>query len=113
MLDINRHRVVLLHILKDIYSDISLGPVLGFKGGTACCFYYNLPRFSVDLDFDLLDAKKEEEVLNKIENILQAHGVLKDKSNKFNTLFFLLSYLKGTQNIKLEISKRNFGSTYC
>ena len=52
-------------ILKDIYTDISIGPLLGFKGGTCAYFFYNLPRFSVDLDFDLLEVSEE----NKNETI--------------------------------------------
>ena len=41
-------------ILKDIYTDASISSLLGFKGGTCVYLFYNLPRFSVDLDFDLL-----------------------------------------------------------
>jgi predicted nucleotidyltransferase component of viral defense system len=51
MIDINRHKFLLLQILKDIYSNIELSNWLGFKGGTALLFFYDLPRFSVDLDF--------------------------------------------------------------
>ena len=40
-------------ILKDIYTDVSISPLLGLKGGTCAYFFYGLPRFSVDLDFDL------------------------------------------------------------
>ena len=43
------------YILKDIYADITINSLLGFKGGTCAYFFYNLPRFSVDLDFDLLE----------------------------------------------------------
>lgn len=50
----------MLRILKDIYTDPDLNSLLGFKGGTALMFFYNLPRFSVDLDFNLLDAEKEQ-----------------------------------------------------
>ena len=59
MLDRDVHKTVLLQILKDIYTDGSLGPVLGLKGGTAAHFFYDLGRFSVDLDFDLLNAAKK------------------------------------------------------
>ena len=57
-MDINRHRFFLVQILKDIYSDIELAKYLGFKGGTALMFFYDLPRFSVDLDFNLIDTEK-------------------------------------------------------
>ena len=111
-LDINIHKNILLKILKDIYTDSSLGPVLGFKGGTAVYLFYELNRFSTDLDFDLLDKSKEQEVFNKIESIVKKYGVIKEKTNKRNTLFFLLSYFEDDQNIKIEINKRDFGSKY-
>ncbi len=40
-LDINIHKNILLKILKDIYTDGSLGPVLGFKGGTSVYLFMN------------------------------------------------------------------------
>ena len=112
MLDIRTHKTILLQILKDIYTDITISSTLGFKGGTACYFFYDLPRFSVDLDFDLLDLDKEKIVFEKIKEILKNYGELKEKRNKRYTLFFILSYGKEAQNIKIEISKRIFGSSY-
>jgi len=65
VLNIAIHRNILIKILKDIYTDTSLGPLLGFKGGTAAHLFYGLNRFSVDLDFDLLDETKEQELFEK------------------------------------------------
>ena len=53
-LDTAKHKNILIKILKDIYTDATISPILGFKGGTAATFFYDLDRFSVDLDFDLL-----------------------------------------------------------
>jgi hypothetical protein len=39
MIDINKHKFLLLQILKDIYSDIKLANCMGFKGGTALMFF--------------------------------------------------------------------------
>lgn len=113
-IDISIHRNILVNILKDIFTDKSLAPYLGFKGGTAVLLFYNLNRFSVDLDFDLLDASKEAEVFNSMNEILQEYGSIKSQNKRYS-LFFLLSYkdkLEGAQNIKVEINKRNFGSSY-
>ena len=85
------HKNILIKILKDIYTDRSLGPFLGFKGGTAAYLFYDLDRFSVDLDFDLLDEAKEQEVFEKVENIVKEYGIIKEKRNKRHTLFMLLS----------------------
>jgi len=106
------HKNILIKILKDIYTDSSLGPLLGFKGGTAAYLFYDLNRFSVDLDFDLLDETKEQEVVDKVESIVKEYGTIKEKTNKRHTLFILLSYNKEAQNIKVEINKRSFGSQY-
>jgi len=106
------YKNILIKILKDIYTDSSLGPLLGFKGGTAMYLFYDLERFSVDLDFDLLDETKEQEVFDKMENIVKEYGTIKEKTNKRHTLFILLSYNEEAQNIKVEINKRSFGSQY-
>ena len=111
-LDTSTHRNILLRILKDIYTDNSLGPLLGFKGGTATYLFCDLGRFSTDLDFDLLDENKVEEVFKKIEKIAEEYGTIKEKTNKRHTLFILLSYSEEAHNIKIEINKRNFGSKY-
>ena len=111
-LNISIHKNILLRILKDIYTDNSLGPLLGFKGGTATYLFYSLGRFSTDLDFDLLDKNKEEEVFEKIGKIVGEYGTIKEKTNKRHTLFILLSYLEEAHDIKIEINKRSFGSQY-
>lgn len=106
------HRTILLRILKDIYGDSALGPLLGFKGGTAAYFFHDLDRFSVDLDFDLLNNEKEDYVFEKIQKIIQEYGEIKEERQKRHTLFFLLSYGEKTPNIKVEINRRNLGSEY-
>ena len=58
-MDYNKHKYFMLQILRDIYSDLELANALGFKGGTALLFFYDLPRFSVDLDFNITLPSKE------------------------------------------------------
>ena len=112
MLNILEHKNILLQILKDIYSDTSVSPFLGFKGGTAACLFYGLSRFSVDLDFDLLDETKEGIVFSRIEEIAKNYGKLKEARKKRFNLFILLSYKEESQNIKIEVNRRAFGSQY-
>ncbi|MHA1558464.1 MAG: nucleotidyl transferase AbiEii/AbiGii toxin family protein [Alphaproteobacteria bacterium] len=112
MLNVDKHRIILVQLLKDIYCDIEISSLLGFKGGTAVYLFYQLTRFSVDLDFNLLDETKKTLIFNKIQKIASAHGEIKEASQKQNTLFFLLSYEKNTQNLKIEISTRRFNDQY-
>lgn len=94
-------------ILRDIYTDTSLAPLLGFKGGTCAYFFYSLPRFSVDLDFDLLSFDVDKKfILDKIVGILNKYGRIKDSYVKRYTIFALLSYGDEDHNIKVEISTR-------
>lgn len=108
MLNKEKHQLIMGQILKDIYSDSSISSLLGFKGGTCAYFFYNLPRFSVDLDFDLLEIneKNEKAVFEKIVAILNKYGQIKDQYIKKFTIFVLLSYGDTDHNIKIEINIR-------
>lgn len=108
MLNKVKHRLIMGQILRDIYSDTSISSLVGFKGGTCAYFFYSLPRFSIDLDFDLLSNDQEVQKLlhEKIENILKTYGKVKDQCIKRNTIFFLLSYGDTDHNIKIEINTR-------
>ena len=111
-LDISQHKNLLIKILKSIYSDSTIAPLLGFKGGTAAYMFHSLNRFSVDLDFDLLDEAKEDYVFDRMGEIISVYGEIKSKKKKRFTLFFELSYAPKAHNIKVEINRRNFGSKY-
>jgi len=111
-LDYSKHKNILLQILKDIYSDISIAPHLGFKGGTAALLFYDLNRDSIDLDFDLLDESKETEVFEKIQKITANYGTVIDSRIKHFNLLNVISYAPGAQKVKVEVNRRNFGSRY-
>jgi predicted nucleotidyltransferase component of viral defense system len=112
MIDLNKHKILLLQILKDIYSDLELANYLGFKGGTALMFFYNLPRFSVDLDFNLLEPAKEDVVYQKVRIILLKYGRIFDEAKKFYGPIMVLDYGVGERKLKVEISNRQFNNRY-
>lgn len=112
MLNVEKHKGILIRILKDIYTDNTLGPVLGFKGGTAALLFYGLSRFSVDLDFDLLDSEQEDYVFERVGKIVGVYGKIKEQKKKHFTMFYELSYSQTDHNVKVEINRRNFGSKY-
>lgn len=109
MLNKEKHRLIMGEIVREIYTDTTLAPLLGFKGGTCAYFFYGLTRFSVDLNFDLLteDESVYGDVLSKITKIASEYGEILDATIKRFTIFVLLSYGKGEQHIKIEISIRN------
>jgi predicted nucleotidyltransferase component of viral defense system len=112
MLDTNRHKFIMVQLLKDIYSDIELASNLGFKGGTAMMFFHGLPRFSVDLDFNLLDVSIEEKVYAKIRNIAKKHGTIHDEAQKHFGIIVVVNYGLGERKLKIEITNRSFQDHY-
>lgn len=112
MVNINKHKFFLVQILKDIYSDLELAANLGFKGGTALMFFYGLPRFSVDLDFNLLDVGKEKAIYDKVRKILLKYGKIVDEAMKFYGPVIVLDYGFGERKLKVEISNRQWDNHY-
>lgn len=112
MIDINRHRFILVQLLKDIYSDKQLSGLLGFNGGSALMFFHDLPRFSVDLDFNLLDVIKEGFVYDKVREIIIKYGTISDEARKFHGPVLVLDYGAGERKLKVEISNRFFNDSY-
>lgn len=111
-MDLNKHKFYMLQILKDIFSDAELADCLGFKGGTALMFFYGLPRFSVDLDFNLLDPSKEKLVYEKVRGILLKYGTIHDEALKFFGSVFVLDYGQNERKLKVEISSRQYDNHY-
>ena len=112
MFNINRHKFFLVSVLKDIYADTELSTALGFKGGTAHMLFYKLPRFSVDLDFNLLTPGKSSAVYQKIKTILLNYGKIRDEAEKHFGLLLVLDYGEYERNLKIEISNREFPDQY-
>lgn len=111
-MNITKHKSYLIRILKDIYDDVELGNVLGFKGGTALLFFYQLPRFSVDLDFNLLQPEKQDFAFEKIRAIVLKYGKIHDEATKHYGLILVLDYGSGERKLKVEISNRQFDNHY-
>ena len=106
------HKNILFQILKDIYTETAIAPLLGFKGGTAAFMFHGLERFSVDLDFDLLDESESERVFEYIEKTANQYGIIKESRRKRFSLLVVLSYDDKSANIKIEVNRRVFGSRY-
>jgi len=111
MTNIAKHRRVLLSLLQKMYKHSALAPALCFKGGTCLYFLEHLPRFSVDLDFNLVktDTSFSPTVM---EGILQTELKLNDRQEKKYTWLWNGVYEPQQWNVKVEVSKRQFPDKY-
>ena len=108
----------LLELLLFSLSDYRRSLV--FKGGTALYKFYNLNRFSEDLDFDLIGKRFDiNKMIKKITRNLELIGIQrtlyekKDYSNETNIRFAIRGpYYDGSKNslsrITINISKNMF-----
>lgn len=104
-LNSEKHKQILLQLLVRFFKERELAPQLAFKGGTCAMLFYELPRFSLDLDFDVRRPLHKEES-DTIQMIASQFGKIKDFRDKKYTLFLLLDYQPQAPNIKLEFNKR-------
>ena len=111
-MDLTKHKYFMLQILRDIYADLELANALGFKGGTALMFFYNLPRYSVDLDFNLLIPEKNDGVYQKIRKIVLKYGKIHDEAQKHYGIIMVLDYGITERKLKIEISNRQSNDKY-
>lgn len=112
MTDFNKHKFLLLQILKDVYSDIELAACLGFKGGTAMMLFHDLPRLSVDLDFNLICREKDDQTYSKLREIIADYGHIRDEAKKRFGNILVLDYQRNERNLKIEISTRRYPDEY-
>ena len=75
-------------------------------------FFYDLPRFSVDLDFNILDKEQEDLVYKKVRKILLKYGSIYDEAIKFYGPLVVLNYGYGERKLKVEISNRVYENRY-
>ena len=106
----------MFEILRVLYSS-KYGHILWFKGGTALYFFYDLSRFSIDCDFDLiqeLDKKQLKQL--KSELLLYLQNMLPDFTIKTNgTSDYSIRYIAQygwDKTIKIEISPKIYDNQY-
>lgn len=111
-MDKDKHKYYMAQILGLIFRDKELNRLLAFKGGTALMFFHGLPRFSTDLDFNLLDPSRETEVYARVRSILQRFGTIDDEAVKHYGILLVLNYGRGERMLKVEISNRQYPNHY-
>lgn len=111
-----QHRTQMFEILRILYSS-KYGHLLGFKGGTALYFFYDLPRFSVDCDFDLVQKLDKKQLQNlKSELLLYLQNTLPELTIKTSgtsdySIRYIIQY-GGDKTIKIEISPKIYDNQY-
>ena len=112
MINIVKHRFYMMQTLKDIYNDAELANCLGFKGDLALMFFHELPRFSIDLDFNLLALEKNDAVYQKLRKIVLKYGKIHDEAQKFYGSIIVLDYGIAERKLKIEFSNRQDNDAY-
>ena len=111
-MDIAKHKYIMMQVLLAIFRDKELSLQLSFKGGTSLLLFHQLPRFSTDLGFNLLDDEKTEKVYHKLREILQQYGKIDDEAMKFYGPILVLNYGGGNRLLKIEVSTRQYDNHY-
>ncbi|MBR0304771.1 MAG: nucleotidyl transferase AbiEii/AbiGii toxin family protein [Bacteroidales bacterium] len=102
----------MMQVLLAIFRDKELSVQLAFKGGTSLMLFHKLPRFSTDLDFNLLDDTKAESVFHALHNLLLRFGKIDDEAMKFYGPLLVLNYGGGNRMLKIEVSTRQYDNHY-
>ena len=105
MLNHSKHKEFMLKILLRTFQS-PLKDALAFKGGTLAFLCYGLPRFSTDIDLDLLDHNREAELLELMQDILEDIGDIKNKTLGKDLHRWIFRYDQSGMNIKVEVNKR-------
>lgn len=104
------HKAWLLRLLSEIVDDALLKQFLRFKGGTCASMLGFLDRFSVDLDFDILDERKTNQIRSNLKKIFTGLGLeIKDQSPK--VLEFVLKYpapANERNSLRLDMIGKNY-----
>ena len=105
----------LADLLRTIYDTEFLMSKLVIKGGTAInLIYFNMPRLSVDIDFNFVSGEQKEDMLKSRENIdkiltkiFTMNGYEMEKIKRYALLQYNLKYTNNAGNIdriKVEIN---------
>ncbi|WAM22391.1 MAG: nucleotidyl transferase AbiEii/AbiGii toxin family protein (plasmid) [Candidatus Methanoperedens sp.] len=105
----------LADLLRTIYDNEFLNGNFVLKGGTAINFlYFNMPRLSVDIDFNFVSGEQREDMLKSRENIdkiltkiFTINGYEIEKIKRYALLQYNLKYTNNAGNIdriKIEIN---------
>jgi hypothetical protein len=100
------------HVIIEVVQAMAksrAGSQIAFKGGTALKLFYDLPRYSEDIDYDSLPGVSPEELIDIIKGLCTKKGwEITDNAVKYHTILVELRFRGPDRNfhIKIEISTR-------
>lgn len=100
------HKAWLYRLLSAVADDAFLTANLRFKGGTCASMRGIIDRFSIDLDFDLVDSAVMPEMRKRLERVFAKLDLeIEDQSKKVPQYFLKYESTSGGRNtLKLDIT---------
>lgn len=105
---LKRYKLIHESYMKQILHAVFTGPykdILAFKGGTLAYLVYDLPRFSTDIDLDLLDPSQEQDLIDYMDTVLIWLGDSEKRLGR-DLHRWRFRYDPNGRIIKIEINKR-------
>lgn len=104
MQDLIKQEQFELEVLDRLNSGKFLKRII-FTGGTMLRLCFGLNRFSIDLDFWMVEKEDTERLFGDLKGYLEQFYILKDCANKFYTLLFELRSRDYPRSLKIELRK--------
>lgn len=99
MINQETHRRILYQLIKDIFT-LPYAKHIAFKWWTACYFFYELDRFSTDIDLDIIQLPEWINIYDDIAMLAKNYGIVKEKRN------LIVLYEKWYDAIKIDLSRK-------
>jgi len=99
------HKLAMYRLLDGLLSNVFIATNIYFKGGTCAAMLGYLDRFSIDLDFDLIDKSQKAKIRKEIYKVIKDLGFeIKDESKEHLQFFLKYRDVANQRNtLKLEI----------
>lgn len=105
MFDKKLHEDNIRKILRWLFTS-EISDFLWFKWWTLTYLCYWLDRFSTDIDIDILDIKKEQEIIETVRKLLYSLWDIKNETLWKTIHRWIFRYDERGMNIKVELNKR-------
>jgi len=111
MWDLSKHERIEMEVLQGLNSQKILQHLI-FCGGTMLRLCHGLNRYSVDLDFWILEKTAIEKVFDTINQYLKEHYRLRKAENKHTSLYFEFGLKGYPRHLIIEVRKDKEGVKY-